>query len=168
MATKAKTAPTAPVETTLEARLGNAISLVEAGKPTAGEVLDALIAAASTQGNVAIARTARNYRLALDRKLGEKPKPANTVASDAILLLNGQRPEEALPLLDAALAKNDAQAHLLYLRACALVQLSRLEDGAEALRKAFTLEPSLRFQYRLEPDFNPARRHPGYVDFETA
>lgn len=168
MATKAKTAPPAPADATLEARLGDAISLAEAGKSGAAELLDALVADAAAAGHVAIARTAGNYKAALERKLKGQPAPQNTVLSDAVLLLNGHRPEEALPLLEASLAKDAAQAHLQYLRACALVQLGRLDDGAEALRKAFSLEPSLRFQYRLEPDFNPARRHPGYNDFENA
>lgn len=168
MATKAKTAPPAPADATLEARLGEAISQVEAGKTGAAELLDALIADAAAVGHVAISRTASNYKAALERKQKGKATPQNTVLSDAVLLLNAHRPEEALPVLDAALAKDAGQAHLQYLRACALVQLGRLEDGAESLRTAFGLEPSLRFQYRLEPDFNPARRHAGFADFENA
>ncbi len=168
MATKAKTVPPAPAAQTLEARLSEAIALVEAGKAQAAELLDSLITDAVSQSQVAIGRTARHYRAILDRKQKPAGRESMSPESQAVLLLNARRPEEALPVLEAALAKHPEQARLQYLRATSLVQLGRFEDGAEALRVATRIEPLLRFQYRLEPDFNPARRHPAFLDFETA
>lgn len=167
MATKAKTpAPSAAPETTLELRLAAAISLMEAGKPEALSTLEAVAEAASTLGQVRLMRTARNYVAVLQRRASVAPAMNADSEMDATLLINSKRAEDALPVLERALAAHKDRGQLHYLHALALVQLTRFEDAAKALKQAFALEASLQHQYQMEPDFHPARRQACFAEFE--
>lgn len=167
MVTKAKTAATPAAEASLESRLSEAISLAGSNREQAVSAFEAIAAEASANGQVSLARTARNYLESLNRKQAGASTAKPSAELEASVLLNGRRSEEALTLMDKALAADKARPTLCYLKALALVQMSRFEESAEALRQALTLDPSLKHQYLMEPDFNPARRQACFVDFET-
>ena len=169
MATKSKTTKTTAPESTLEGRLSAAIALYETGKPEAWKAFDAVVSEALVAGNVALARTARNYLLVEEHhrqaKAGMETVAPELAASQKI---NRKDWQGALVVLDAALAREPERACLHYLRAIALVLGENAASAAESMRKAMALDRSMLFLYQMEPDFNSVRRNVAFVEFETA
>jgi hypothetical protein len=169
MATKPKTLKTPVPDSTLAGRFSAAIALSDAGGAEAWKALEAVAREAAAEGNVALARAARNYLLAEEHRrqaeVGIEAAGPELTASQRINLRDWQG---ALAVLDAALAREPERAPLHYLRAIALVLGENPGAAAESLRKAMALDRSMLFLYQMEPDFNPVRRNSLFVEFETA
>lgn len=161
MSTKAKSAApakTAPSDT-LESRLAAALALCQGPKAEEGRAqLEALLS--EVAGRPAMARSIRMRLEAMAPKpAAPKKGDASEPLARATLHLNAWEPEEALKVLEKA-AKGSPRAD--YLRATALVQLGRYEEAAAALKQALAQDPDLYFPFRMEPDFDSARRHPAF------
>lgn len=170
MATKTKTAPAAPSEATLEARLTAALELFHGGKAEAAAALQAVLdeAVAAGETHVSLARVARNHLTALkDRQEGKAKEEVDPMAA-ATAALNLKDAKQALSLLEKAASGLQARPAFHYLYAQALVLDGQVEAGAESLGKALAGDRDLFFAYLLEPDFEAARRHPAYQAFEQA
>lgn len=162
MSTKAKSA--APAQTapsdTLESRFAAALAFCQGAKAEEGRArLEALLGEAAGQPVLA-----RAIRMRLEA-MAPKPAPAkkgdaSEPLAKATLHLNAWEAEEALKILDKA-GTHSPRAD--YLRATALVQLGRYEEAAAALRQVLAQEPDLFYPFRMEPDFDSARRHPAFL-----
>lgn len=161
MSTKAKSAAPAKMapSETLETRFAAALALAQGAKAEEGRAhLEALLAEA--EGQPALARAIRMRLEAMKPKPAAPPKAdAAEIFAKAILNLNAWEAEEALKILDKV-GKGTPRAE--YLRATALAQLGRYEESAAALKQALGQDPDLFYQFRMEPDFDSARRHPAF------
>jgi predicted Zn-dependent protease len=160
MVTKPKTAGSAhsTTEKSLEAMFSEAIDLADRKDYDKALVaLTALAAEAAVQGQLGMARSAKNYILALQART---EKPDNFIAKPELaaqVLLNRGAAAEALALLDEALKADGQDARLFYLKATAHAQLEDAEVSAQALKQAVRLNQDFLHQFRLERDFDRVR-----------
>ena len=142
----------------LEERFAAALDLLYRNRrDEAVTALEAMEIEAGKSGQVAMARAARTYLTAL-RSHGE-PKEVPVVQPEmaAQLCLNRGETDGALALLDKALATQDKDARLFYLKAIAHAQKDEAEAAAAAIRRAASLNPDILHQVHLEPDFDRIR-----------
>lgn len=160
MATKTKTSETpgsAPAHS-VEQVFSEALGFLDAGDLAAASRAFTLVEeGAVAQDRLNLCRAARSYLAAIRarQEQGEAPQPAPEMAVQ--VLLNRKDPAAALAKADEALAAQPDRASLLYLKALACAQQGRAQESAEALARAVELDPSLLFQFRLEPDFDGVR-----------
>lgn len=169
MATKAKTSGTpsnAPAGAP-EAALAEALKLFHEGKAEAARTaLEGLLEKAREQGSLGLERTAQIHLKALESRMGaKKPAEATNPEGEAQVLLNRREGQEALSLLDAALAKQPTRAQLSFLKAVALAQLGQAEASAEALNRAIELDAAFLHIFRLETDFDDIRATAPFARF---
>ena len=164
MATKTKTTETsaaAPVPT-VEKLFSEGLELLNAGKLVeAAAAFTKVQAEAMSQERLNLGRTARGYLTAIQARLQDQGAPGKETAElSAQLLLNRKNPEAALEGLDKAIKTAPERSSLHYLKAVAHAQLGQGQESAEALGRAADLDADVRFQFRLEPDFD-SLRHSG-------
>lgn len=170
MATKTKTAPVAPSEGTLEARLTAALESFHGGKADAEAALTAVLeeALAGGEAHVALVRRIRMNLAALAERKATRTEETVDILAAATAALNRKQPQEAQALLEKAEAEVKTRPAFHYL--CAQVQAveGNLDAAAGCLSKALAGNPDLLYTYMLEPDFEAARRHPAFVALEQA
>ena len=109
---------------------------------------------------------ARTHLRACDGKLSP-PAPTPSGAQEwliaGVALANQGRADEALVALDRALLEGAPEARTRYARAAALAGADRNEEALVDLARAIEVEPSIRFQSLLDPDFERLRETAGYV-----
>ena len=160
MATKTKTAgstnPTPDIN--LEGMFSEALDLVDQKHyDKAIAALEVLLAEASKQGRVGMARSARIYLASLKTRTQSAAELPCQPELDAQLLLNCGSADEALTLLDNAITTQSQDARLFYLKATAHAQKEEPEAAAEAIRQAVALNQDFLHQFRLERDFDRIR-----------
>jgi predicted Zn-dependent protease len=166
MVTKTKTAGSAhsTSEKTLETLFSEALELVnQKENDQATTALEALVAEAVSQGQLGLARSARNYLLVLKSR---KEAPEDFLANPELaaqVLLNRGAADEALALLDKVLKTDSQDARLFYLKATAHAQKDEAEASAEALKQAVQLNQDFLHQFRLERDFDHVRSFAAFV-----
>jgi hypothetical protein len=77
-------------------------------------------------------------------------------------LLAEGRYDEAIALMEEGLAERPGNASLLYNLACAESLAGRPLEALGHLTEALRAEPSYAERARLDPDFDPIRREPGF------
>ena len=77
-------------------------------------------------------------------------------------LLQKERFGEAIELLEEGLRERPGNASILYNLACAESRAGRPLDALVHLQEATRANPDLAAQARLDPDFDPIRREPGF------
>jgi tetratricopeptide (TPR) repeat protein len=160
MATKTKTAgsTTSAPEKTLEGLFSEALDLVDQkAYDKALVALEALRLEAGKQGQISMARSARNYIAALQLRTQVKAVTPTDPELAAQLLLNCGAADEALALLDKAIKTDGQDARLFYLKATAHAQKDEAEAAAEAIRQSVALNQDVVHQFRLERDFDRVR-----------
>jgi tetratricopeptide (TPR) repeat protein len=173
MPTKKKTAaaaPTAPhTSEAYEAALGEYASGVEAMRK--GEFDSALELFGKVRGlaphEPELADRASIYARICERKLA--PQPGDPEAADdrfrkAVFLMNGGDVDEALQLLNRAVAEDPLCIDVLYVRACAWALKGAAEKAVGDLRQAIAVDPKIRFQAINDPDFEKIREEPAFID----
>jgi Tfp pilus assembly protein PilF len=72
--------------------------------------------------------------------------------------------DDALRLLDRALAAEPSSPRFLYARASAYALKGNKDAAIGDLRQAIALDPPVRFQAVNDPDFDPIREEPAFID----
>lgn len=173
MATKAKSTATtssAPVkgqENLLGDKLNTAMALFYGGKlKEAQTALNALLLEAKEAADYGLIHTVTATLTALEARLAKHTAFKDAPELDAILFLNNHESEPALEVLEKALKADGANARLNFLKATALAQLERVDQAAEALKKAVAADPAMQVLFRLEPDFDGVRYCAAFAAFE--
>lgn len=114
-----------------------------------------------------LAGRARVYAALCERKLrggGHEPRTAEERYQLGVARANEGRLDEALRLLEQAIREDPRHPGYLYARASVRALQGNAEAAAADLRKAIELEPRLRYQAANDPDFQPVRDDPRFVD----
>lgn len=101
------------------------------------------------------------------QKLAAEPaSPQNSEERylQAVVAINNGDGDLGLRLLDEALQEAPASPKLLYARASAWSIKGNGEAAVSDLRQAIAAEPQLRFQAVNDPDFEPIREEPSFID----
>jgi len=114
-----------------------------------------------------LADRATTYIRICERKLA--PQPGDPDAADdrlrkAVFLMNGGDVDDALQLLNRAVAENPLSVDVLYVRACAWALKGAAEKSVGDLRQAIAVDPKVRFQAINDPDFEKIREEPSFID----
>lgn len=166
MATKTKTpgSTNSAPDKTLEGKFSEALDLVEQKHyDKAIAALEALQLEAGKHGMIAMARSARNYIMALQSRTQKEAELLTNPELAAQFFLNRGAADEALALLDRALKTHDQDARLFYLKATAHAQKDEAEAASEAIRQAVSLNQDFLHQFRLERDFDRVRSSAPFV-----
>ena len=118
-------------------------------------------------GEPELADRARMYATLCGRRLAPAAAPPSSAEDryfQAIVRSNAGRPDEAVPLLDAALHEEPDSARYLYARASAHALLGRADAAVADLRRAITADPQLRYQASNDPDFERVRDDAAFID----
>lgn len=94
----------------------------------------------------------------------EQPVEPEACYSHAVLAINDGDADAAIRLLDQAVQTQPRAPHLLYARASAWAIKGQADKAVEDLRQAIAGEPTLRFQAVNDPDFEPIREEPAFID----
>jgi len=126
-----------------------------------------LAVATTAADEPALTERAHSFARICERRLAGPP-PEPTSADEryhrAVALANAGQPEPAIALLDRVLTDDPSSVRALYARASAWA-LRRNPDAAVAdLRRAIQAEPRVRFQAVNDPDFEPIREEPAFID----
>lgn len=173
MATKPKSTATtssAPVkgpENLLGDKLNSAMALFYGGKfKEAQTVLNALLGEAKAAADFGLVHTVRTTLTAIEARLAKPDTTKDAPEMEAILHLNNRESETALEVLDKALKSDGANGRLNFLKATALAQLEQVDQAAEALKKAVSVDPEYQVLFRLERDFDGVRYCAAFAAFE--
>lgn len=109
--------------------------------------------------NLSALSIAHKYISIIQHKSRKTDLGSSDVYLSAQVLLNQQKSQEALSLLDKVTASGKAKGLVLYLRSIAYAQLGSAEPCADALRQAMAEDPTVVFQWRLEPDAQEMRKN---------
>ena len=121
----------------------------------------------NTPDEPVLAERARAYKRICERRLAAAPvapEGAEDRYLHAVIALNGGRFDEAIQLLDAALAANPASAKAFYARASAYALKGNTDAAVADLRQCIAMDPTTRFQAVNDPDFERIREEPAFID----
>ena len=166
MVTKSKTpgSTNSAPDKNLEGMFSEALNLVDQKHyDKAIAALEALQAEAGKHGMIAMARSARNYIMALQSRTQQEEETSTNPGLTAQLSLNRGAADEALELLNKALKTHGQDARLFYLKATAHAQKAETEAAAEAIRQAVSLNQDFLHQFRLERDFDQVRSSASFM-----
>lgn len=127
---------------------------------------DAVAAAASAEEPI-LADRARTYGSICGRKVAAVPdggEDFDSLYHRGVFAANSGRLDEALTLLDKALAQRPDDASALYARASVRGLQGRVDEAAVELKKAVALDPRFRFQAASDPDFDKVRDEAAFID----
>ena len=109
----------------------------------------------------------RSYSQICDRRLApetDEPGTAEERYYRAVFLINDGHGKDALSLLDRALQDSPTSAKYLYARASAWAIEGNVDKAVSDLRQAISVDPQIRFQAVNDPDFQPIREEPAFID----
>ena len=122
---------------------------------------------ASNSDEPTLVDRARTYALICDQRLAppaDSPKTADDFYYRAVLLANDGDYDDALPLFERALVDLPDSPKVLYARASTWALKGNAEAAVADLRRAISAEPQVRFQASNDPDFEPIREEPAFID----
>jgi tetratricopeptide (TPR) repeat protein len=82
----------------------------------------------------------------------------------AVLSSNEGKYDEALSLFERALREHPDSPKVLYARASTWALKGNSEAAVGDLRRAIAADPKVRFQAANDPDFEPIREEPAFID----
>jgi tetratricopeptide (TPR) repeat protein len=94
----------------------------------------------------------------------ESPETADDFYYRAVLLANDGDYDDALPLFERALVGNPDSPKVLYARASTWALKGNADAAVADLRRAISADPAVRFQAANDPDFEPIREEPAFID----
>jgi len=142
------------------------IKLLQAGDFAAARERFQGIAKSYPQESEMVERS-RTYSKLCDQRLFIDPLDLNNADEcyyRAVILLNEQKAEEAVSLLDRALVQDPTSVRVLYARACAWALQKDADRAVSDLRSAIAGDPSVRFQAANDTDFERIREEPAFID----
>ena len=110
---------------------------------------------------------ARIYAKICDARLAPSvaaPADFEGLYHQAVMHTNAGDYDAALGLLERALALQSESAKALYARASAWSLKGNAEAAVADLRRAIAAEPDVRYQAANDPDFEPIREEPSFID----
>jgi len=126
-----------------------------------------LAVAANALDEPALIERAHSFARICERRVAGPPaEPTNADERyhRAVSLANSGQHESAIALFDRVLQDEPTSVRALYARASTWA-LRRNPDAAVAdLRRAIQAEPRVRFQAVNDPDFEPIREEPAFID----
>jgi len=148
------------------AAFSGAVELLQKGDfSSARDRFDAVLA--SLKDEPVLAERSRMYRAICEKRL----TPAAALGSTpdelyyrAIVESNSGNPTSAIQLLDQALQQTPNASKLLYARASAWALSANADAAVNDLRQAIAIDPTIRFHAVNDPDFEPIREEPGFID----
>ena len=124
------------------------------------------IAAANSDEPTLIDR-ARTYALICEQQLAppqDSPETADDFYYRAVLLANDGDYDDALPLFERALVDQPDSPKVLFARASTWALKGNADAAVADLRRAISGDPKVRFQAANDPDFEPIREEPAFID----
>lgn len=115
----------------------------------------------------ALAERARTYARVCERRLAPpdpEPNSPDERYHRAVALTNDGRHEAALALLDRLLEDEPGSVRALYARASAWALRGNAEAAVADLRRAIGADARVLFQAVNDPDFEPIREEPVFID----
>jgi len=94
----------------------------------------------------------------------DEPSTPESLYRTAVLRINSGEADDAIALLDRALQSEPRSPSYLFARASAWASKGEADKAVEDLRQAIAGEPTLRFQAVNDPDFEPIREEPAFID----
>ncbi|HXV74875.1 MAG TPA: tetratricopeptide repeat protein [Candidatus Polarisedimenticolaceae bacterium] len=147
-------------------RFGVAIGLLQSG--AVDEARQAFIELERANAEEpALADRARSYRKICERRLAPPPAPpqdADGLYVAGVIASNNGDYDEALALLERALRQTPDSPKVLYARASTWSLKGNAEAAVAELRRAIAVDPRVRFQAANDPDFEPIREEPAFID----
>lgn len=110
---------------------------------------------------------ARTYAGICDQKLAppeDSPETPDDFYYRGVLLANDGDYDDALPLFERALADMPESPKVLYARASTWALKGNADAAVADLRRAIAVDPQTRFQAANDPDFEPVREEPAFID----
>jgi len=110
---------------------------------------------------------ARIYARICDARLAprtEVPDSFDGLYHHGVMLTNDGDYDQALTLLARALDLQPESSKALYARASTWALKGNAEAAVADLRRAIAAEPGVRFQAANDPDFEPIREEPSFID----
>lgn len=145
---------------------GQALELLRQGDfARARETFDTL--AESGIDEPELIERARTYaQICEQRMTGEQAPPQNEREAfhQAVFLVNSDRLDEAVAVLDRVLTSDPTSVDHLYVRASAWAKQGKADRAVADLRQAILVEPTVRFQAINDPDFERIREDPTFID----
>jgi len=114
-----------------------------------------------------LTQNARSYATVCERQLSppqQDPAAGAERYARAVYLSNAGQWDEALRLLDQAIAEDPISVHNLYARACTWALKGSTGKAVTDLRQAIASDPTVRFQAVNDPDFEKIREEPAFID----
>ena len=143
-----------------------AVELLQKGDfATARDQFDDVIG--SLKDEPVLVERARMYRAICEKRLSpaaEQGTSPEELYYRAVIESNNGNPAGAIELLDLALQQQPNSPKILYARASAWALSANAEAAVNDLRQAISIEPTIRFQAVNDPDFEPIREEPGFID----
>jgi tetratricopeptide (TPR) repeat protein len=109
----------------------------------------------------------RTYARICERRLAPRPADPQTLEElyfQAVLSSNEGKYDEALALFEKALKEHPDSSKVLYARASTWALKGNSEAAVGDLRRAIAADPQVRFQAANDPDFEPIREEPAFID----
>jgi tetratricopeptide (TPR) repeat protein len=110
---------------------------------------------------------ARTYAKICEQQLAppeDSPETADDFYYRAVLLANDGDYDDALPLLERALVGMPDSPKVLFARASTWALKGNADAAVADLRRAIAVDPQVRFQAANDPDFEPIREEPAFID----
>jgi len=123
--------------------------------------------AATADDEPALIERAQTYARVCERRVADPPDEPTTADERyhrAVSLANAGQHEGALALLDRVLQDEPGSVRALYARASTWALRRNPEAAVADLRRAIQAEPRVRFQAVNDPDFEPIREEPSFID----
>jgi len=124
------------------------------------------IAAANADEPTLVDR-ARTYAGICEKQMAppeDSPESADDFYYRAVLLANDGDYDDALPLFERALVDLPDSPKVLFARASTWALKGNAEAAVADLRRAISADPQVRFQAANDPDFEPIREEPAFID----
>ena len=125
------------------------------------------VAVAATPDEPILSDRARTYASICGRKVATPAHGGDDADAQyhrGVVAANAGRLDEALSLLDKAVAQRPNDASILYARASVRGLQGNAEGAASELKKAVALDPRFRFQAASDSDFDKVRDEAAFID----
>ncbi len=110
---------------------------------------------------------ARSYVRICEKRLsppGTDPQDGDGRYHHGVILMNKGDLDRALSLFESALSEMPESPKVLYARASAWSLKGNAEAAVADLRRAIDADPQVRFHAANDPDFEPIREEPAFID----